>query len=261
MSKNRNTRNGYKSSVLRLRHIQVAAYCMKLIEWDMVQSRVNTRYDVTKMLTLLSRRNHSSASKAYLTISVKVFGNKWIISSSFYWFHRNNDDITIIMQGTRFTNDFWPEIQSKWNLCLALFPLLAIRSQQFCPRHDSTAVVPYTEFCSDHYVRIEVKVKRNFHRIRTAMEKNASEMGPCTHLVCIDLFIATATVQRMWRRDCHTSAIFNLDVSITKFRDFFCGLRNMSKGTSEMKDETNMKQLKTKPEWALNISNWHKPRL
>ena len=35
----------------------------------------------------------------------------------------------------------------------------------FCTCHDSTAVVPCTKFCSDHGIRIEVGVKRNFHRI------------------------------------------------------------------------------------------------
>ena len=35
----------------------------------------------------------------------------------------------------------------------------------FCTCHDSTAVVPCTKFCNDHCIRIEVRVKRNFHRI------------------------------------------------------------------------------------------------
>ena len=41
----------------------------------------------------------------------------------------------------------------------------------FCTCHDSTAVVPCTKFCSDHCIRIEMRVKRNFHRILIAMEK------------------------------------------------------------------------------------------
>ena len=41
----------------------------------------------------------------------------------------------------------------------------------FCTCHDSTAVVPCTKFCSDHCIRIEMRVKRNFHRIWIAMEK------------------------------------------------------------------------------------------
>ena len=47
----------------------------------------------------------------------------------------------------------------------------------FCPCHDSTTVVPCTKFCSDHCIRMEVRVKRNFHRVWIAME-NVSEMGP-----------------------------------------------------------------------------------
>ena len=41
----------------------------------------------------------------------------------------------------------------------------------FCTCHDSTAVVPCTKFCSDHCIRIDVRVKHNFHRIWIAMEK------------------------------------------------------------------------------------------
>ena len=35
----------------------------------------------------------------------------------------------------------------------------------FCTCHYSTAVVPCTKFCSDHGIRLDVRVKRNFHRI------------------------------------------------------------------------------------------------
>ena len=41
----------------------------------------------------------------------------------------------------------------------------------FCTWPDSTAVVPCTKFCSDHWIRIDVRVKRNFHRIWIAMKK------------------------------------------------------------------------------------------
>ena len=41
----------------------------------------------------------------------------------------------------------------------------------FCTCHDSTAVVTCTKFCSDHGIRVEVRVKGNFHRILIAMEK------------------------------------------------------------------------------------------
>ena len=48
----------------------------------------------------------------------------------------------------------------------------------FCTCHDSTAVVPCTKFCSDHYIRIEMRVKRDFHRIWIAMEKLLVKRGP-----------------------------------------------------------------------------------
>ena len=41
----------------------------------------------------------------------------------------------------------------------------------FCICHDSTAVVPCTKFCSYHCIWIEMRVKRNLHRIWIAMEK------------------------------------------------------------------------------------------
>ena len=47
-----------------------------------------------------------------------------------------------------------------------------------CTCHDSTAVVPCTNFCSDHPIRIEVRVKQNFHRIWIAMEKPLVKRGP-----------------------------------------------------------------------------------
>ena len=39
-------------------------------------------------------------------------------------------------------------------------------------RHDCTALVSCTKFCSDHCIEIEVRVKRNFHRIWIGMESN-----------------------------------------------------------------------------------------
>ena len=48
----------------------------------------------------------------------------------------------------------------------------------FCTCHDSTAVVPCTKFCSDHCIRIELRVKRNFHRIWIAIEKPLVKRGP-----------------------------------------------------------------------------------
>ena len=48
----------------------------------------------------------------------------------------------------------------------------------FCTCHDSTAVVPCTKFCSYHCIKIEMRVKRNFHRIWIAMEKPLVKRGP-----------------------------------------------------------------------------------
>ena len=48
----------------------------------------------------------------------------------------------------------------------------------FCTCHDSTAVVPCTKFCSDHCIGIEMRAKRNFHRIWIAMEKPLVKRGP-----------------------------------------------------------------------------------
>ena len=48
----------------------------------------------------------------------------------------------------------------------------------FCTCHDSTAAVPCTKFCSDHCIKIEVRVKQNFHRIWIAMEKPLVKRAP-----------------------------------------------------------------------------------
>ena len=45
----------------------------------------------------------------------------------------------------------------------------------FCTYHDSSAVVPCTIFCSDHYITVEMRVKRNFHRILNCDGKTVSE--------------------------------------------------------------------------------------
>ena len=48
----------------------------------------------------------------------------------------------------------------------------------FCTCHDSTATVPCTKFCSDHGIKVEVRVKQNFRRIWIAMEKTLVKRGP-----------------------------------------------------------------------------------
>ena len=50
-----------------------------------------------------------------------------------------------------------------------------------CTCHDSTAVVPCAKFCSDHCIRIEVRVKQNVHRIWIAMDKLLVKRGPGNH--------------------------------------------------------------------------------
>ena len=50
--------------------------------------------------------------------------------------------------------------------------------KKFCTCHDSTAVVPCAKFCSDRCIRIEVRVKRNFHRVWIAMEKPLVKREP-----------------------------------------------------------------------------------
>ena len=47
----------------------------------------------------------------------------------------------------------------------------------FCTSHDSTAVVLCTKFCSDHSIRIVMRVKRNFNQIWIAMEKTLVKWG------------------------------------------------------------------------------------
>ena len=53
--------------------------------------------------------------------------------------------------GARFNNDFSPAIQIRW------------------------------KFCSDHCIWIEMRVKRNFHRIWISMEKPVVKQGPVRH--------------------------------------------------------------------------------
>ena len=50
----------------------------------------------------------------------------------------------------------------------------------FCTCHDSTAVVPCTKFCSDQGIIVDVRVKRNFHRIelrRKNRQWNGARIG------------------------------------------------------------------------------------
>ena len=47
-----------------------------------------------------------------------------------------------------------------------------------CTCHDITGVVSCTKFCSDHCISIEMRVKRNFHRIWIAIENPLVKRGP-----------------------------------------------------------------------------------
>ena len=80
-----------------------------------------------------------------------------------------------LWSGARFTNELLPPIQIRWKLRLAIIPLLAIRSQQFFAH---ATVVPCTKCCSDHIIKIVVRVKRNFHRIWIPMVKSLVKRGP-----------------------------------------------------------------------------------
>ena len=81
--------------------------------------------------------------------------------------------------GARFTDDFLPAISNSMKTSPCCNSVAGHQiATNFCTCHDSTAVVPCTKFCSDHCIRIEMRVKRNFHRIWIAMEKALVKWGP-----------------------------------------------------------------------------------
>ena len=92
---------------------------------------------------------------------------------------------------------FLPAIRIQRQLRLGVIPLLAIWSQHFCTNHESTAVVLCIKFRSDHCIRIEVRVKRNFHRICIAMKK-VSETGliPCILKAARSLVVQACEVSK-----------------------------------------------------------------
>ena len=49
---------------------------------------------------------------------------------------------------------------------------------KICTCYHSSAVVLCTNFCRDHPIRIQVRVKQNFHRIWIAMKKQLVKRGP-----------------------------------------------------------------------------------
>ena len=82
--------------------------------------------------------------------------------------------------GARFTNDFFARNSNSMETSRCCNSVAGHQiATNFCTCHDSTAVVPCTKFCSDHCIRIEMRVKRNFlHRIWIAMEKPLLKRGP-----------------------------------------------------------------------------------
>ena len=80
--------------------------------------------------------------------------------------------------GTHFTNDLSITIQIRWTLHLALITGDHIATK-IGTWHDSPAVVPCAEYCSDYCISIWMRAKWNFHLICDG--KSVSEMGPRLH--------------------------------------------------------------------------------
>ena len=55
---------------------------------------------------------------------------------------------------------------------------------KFCTRHDSIAVMPCAKFCSDHFIRIWMRGKWNFHRIWIVMERLLVKWAPDQPTFC-----------------------------------------------------------------------------
>ena len=85
--------------------------------------------------------------------------------------------------GTRFINDFFAHNSNSMDTSPCSNPVVIHQiATKFCTCNDSTAVVSCTKCCKDHCIRIEVRVKWNFHRIWIAMEKPLVKRG-------LDLFV------------------------------------------------------------------------
>ena len=126
--------------------------------------------------------------------SIELYGYFWVTSTFsdirhlkflFLLFksYLNYDEI---WHGTRFTNGFFARNSNTMETSPCHNSVAGHQiSTFFCTCHDSTNVVPSTNFRSDHGIRVEVRVKRNFHRIWIAMEKPLVKRGPgpFVHLV------------------------------------------------------------------------------
>ena len=66
----------------------------------------------------------------------------------------------------------------------------------FCTCHDRTAVVPCTKFCSNHYIKIEARVKRNFHRSWIVLPWNGSSL---VQVMAFRLFRDKMYLDKSWR--------------------------------------------------------------
>ena len=76
---------------------------------------------------------------------------------------------------------FYPLFKFDGNFALLLFRYCPSDRNKFCTNHHNTAVVPCTKFCSDHRIRSEMRVKRNFHRIWIARETPLVKRGSGPH--------------------------------------------------------------------------------
>ena len=83
-----------------------------------------------------------------------------------------------------FTNNFCTQFKFDGKFCSNSFSDHQIGTN-FCTCHDSTAVVPSAKTCCDHCIRIEVRVKRNFHRIWIGMVNPLVKRGPGFESLCI----------------------------------------------------------------------------
>ena len=79
--------------------------------------------------------------------------------------------------GARFTNGFLPTIQIRWKLCLVI-SLLAIRPQQIFAHAMTAQLSCHVQNFVAITIRVEVRVKQNFHQIWIAIEKPLVKRGP-----------------------------------------------------------------------------------
>ena len=108
--------------------------------------------------------------------------------------------------GARFTNVFFAHNSNSMEIWPCHDSVAGHKiATNFCTCHNSIAVVPCTKFCSDHCIRIEVRVKRNFHQIWIAMEKPLVKRAPGHDLIGNQhILIAQEcheTQHRAWKRD------------------------------------------------------------